>query len=490
MDNKVEVYLKELLTFDDVLLVPKYSEVLPSEVNVRSRFSRNIFLNIPIVSAAMDTVTEYKMAVAMALNGGIGVIHRNLTPERQAEEVKRVKRFRAWMVTNPYTLSERATVGDARKLMHTYNISGIPIVDNGGRLKGIITKRDVYYAKSDSEPVTKYMTPREKLIVAYYPITLEEAKDILRKHRIEKLPVINDKDELVGLITTKDVFNQEDDRDANVDNLGRLRVAAAIGPSKDFERRAELLYEAEVDAFVVDTAHGHSKRVGYAVEYLKKNYPSVDVVAGNVATYDGAMYLIDKGADGIKVGVGPGSICTTRVVAGVGVPQLSAIMECYKACSYNNVPLIADGGIRYSGDIVKALAAGADAVMLGNLLAGTDESPGEDIFYEGRRYKTYRGMGSIGAMLEGGISRYGWDGSLKFVPEGVEGMVPYRGKVRDVIFQLVGGLKAGMGYLGASNINELREKAEFIKITNAGIKENHPHDVFIVKEAPNYKKGG
>ena len=486
---RIEIQIKELLTFDDVLLVPKYSEVLPTQVDVRSKFSRNIPLGIPIVSAAMDTVTEHRMAVAMALNGGIGVIHRNLSPEAQAEEVKRVKRFRAWMVVNPYTLSPDATVGEAKNLMNSLGISGVPVVDERGRLLGLITKRDIFYSQNDLEPVTKHMTPKEKLIVARYPITLEEAKEILRKHRIEKLPVINENCELMGLINAKDVFGHTEETDANVDELGRLRVAAAIGPSKDFERRAQLLYEAGVDAFVVDTAHGHSKRVGDLVEYLKESYPKVDVVAGNVATYEGAMFLIDKGADAIKVGVGPGSICTTRVVAGVGVPQLSAIMDCYRATSRNGVPLIADGGIRYSGDIVKAISAGADAVMVGSLLAGTDESPGEDVFYEGRRYKTYRGMGSLGAMMEGGASRYGWEGALKFVPEGVEGMVPYRGSVKDVIFQLVGGLKAGMGYLGASNIEELRERSEFVKITHAGIRESHPHDVFITKEAPNYNKG-
>jgi len=487
--SRIEIQIKELLTFDDVLLVPKYSEVLPAQVDVKSRFSRNILLGIPIVSAAMDTVTEYRMAVAMALNGGIGVIHRNLSPERQAEEVKRVKRFRAWMVVNPYTLPPNATVGEAKNLMGSLGISGVPIVDESGKLLGLITKRDIYYSQNDLEPVTKYMTPKERLIVAQYPITLEEAKEILRKRRIEKLPVINDNWELVGLINSKDVFGHNEEANANVDEFGRLRVAAAIGPSKDFDKRAQLLYEAGVDAFVVDTAHGHSGRVGNLIEYLKENYPRVDVIAGNVATYEGAMFLIDKGADAIKVGVGPGSICTTRVVAGVGVPQLSAIMDCYKATSKNGIPLIADGGIRYSGDIVKAIAAGADAVMVGSLLAGTDESPGEDVFYEGRRYKTYRGMGSLGAMMEGGASRYGWEGTLKFVPEGIEGMVPYRGSVKDVLFQLVGGLKAGMGYLGAANIEELREKAEFVKITNAGIRESHPHDVFITKEAPNYNKG-
>lgn len=488
MESKVEIYLREGLTFDDVLLLPKYSEVLPYEVDVSTRFTRNIKLSIPIVSAAMDTVTEFRMAVAMALNGGIGVIHRNLTPERQMEEIIKVKRFRAWMVVHPYTLEVYAKIRDAKALMHRHNISGIPVLKEG-KLVGMITKRDIYYAESDEDPITKYMTPFDKLIVAKYPITLEEAKRILRENRIEKLPVINDSGELMGLITAKDVFNHEDMEGANVDRMGRLRVAAAIGPSKDFERRAALLAEAGVDAFVVDTAHGHSKRVGDAVEYLKKNYPDIDVVAGNVATYDGAKFLIDKGADAIKVGVGPGSICTTRVVAGVGVPQLTAIMDCYKACEENDVPLIADGGVRYSGDIVKSLAAGADSVMLGSLLAGTDESPGEDVFYEGRRYKTYRGMGSLGAMIEGGSARYGWEDKSKFVPEGVEGIVPYKGSVKDVLFQLVGGIKAGMGYVGARNIQELRQKAEFVKITNAGIKESHPHDVIIIKEAPNYRKG-
>ncbi len=439
MEERTEAALKECITFDDVLLVPKYSDVLPSEVDVSTYFTRNIKLSIPIISAAMDTVTEHRMAVVLALNGGMGVIHRNMSPERQADEVKKVKRFRAWMVVQPYTLMSDARIVDAKELMHKHQISGIPVVDKSGKLVGLITRRDIYYATSDMEPLSKYMTPRERLIVAEYPTTLEEAKKILRENRIEKLPVVNKDGYLVGLITAKDVFSHEDTSNANVDGMGRLRVAAAIGPAKDFERRAELLAGAGLDVYVVDTAHGHSKRVGEVVEYLKRNFPNIDVVAGNVATYEGAKFLIDRGVDAVKVGVGPGSICTTRVVAGIGVPQMTAIMECCKACEASDIPLIADGGIRYSGDIVKALAAGASTVMLGSLLAGTDESPGEDVFYEGRRYKTYRGMGSLGAMIQGSSSRYGWDNSVKFVPEGVEGMVPYKGSVKDVIFQLVGG---------------------------------------------------
>ncbi len=479
--------IPEALTFDDVLLVPQYSEVLPSEVRVSTRFSRNVALNIPIVSAAMDTVTEYRMAVALAQAGGIGVIHRNLTPEEQAEQVRRVKRFRAWMISDPYTISPDAPVSEARRMMEEKGISGIPVVDDGGRLLGLITRRDIRFA--DTGKVSDYMTPVEALVTVGPGVSPEEARRVLRERKVEKLPVVDENSRLVGLITAKDIFNTSVNESAVLDAKGRLRVAAAVGPGSDLPHRAALLAEAGVDAFVVDTAHGHSKRVGEAVRYLKASYPEIDVVAGNVATSEGAKYLIDAGADAVKVGVGPGSICTTRVVAGVGVPQLTAIMDVAAVARPAGVPVIADGGIRYSGDIVKALAAGADSVMIGSLLAGTDESPGEDIFYNGRRYKTYRGMGSLGAMESGGGSRYGYEKPTKYVPEGVEGMVPYKGPVADVLYQLVGGLRAGMGYLGAHDLETLRKRAKFVRITGAGVKESHPHDIFITKEAPNYRKG-
>jgi len=479
--------IPEALTFDDVLLVPQYSEVLPSEVRVSTRFSRNVALNVPIVSAAMDTVTEYRMAVALAQAGGIGVIHRNLTPEEQAEQVRRVKRFRAWMISDPYTISPDAPVSEARRMMEEKGISGIPVVDGEGRLLGLITRRDIRFA--DTGKVSDYMTPVEALVTVGPGVGPEEARRVLKERKVEKLPVVDEEGRLVGLITAKDIFNTSVNENAVLDGRGRLRVAAAVGPGADLPRRASLLADAGVDVFVVDTAHGHSKRVGEAVRYLKANYPDIDVVAGNVATSEGAKYLIDAGADAVKVGVGPGSICTTRVVAGVGVPQLTAIMDVASVARPAGVPVIADGGIRYSGDIVKALASGADSVMIGSLLAGTDESPGEDVFYNGRRYKTYRGMGSLGAMESGGGSRYGYEKPTKYVPEGVEGMVPYKGPVADVLYQLVGGLRAGMGYLGAHDLDALRERAKFVRITGAGVRESHPHDIFITKEAPNYRKG-
>ncbi len=479
--------IPEALTFDDVLLVPRYSEVLPSDVSVKTLFSRNIGLNVPIVSAAMDTVTEYRMAVALAQAGGIGVIHRNLTPGEQADQVRRVKRFRAWMISDPYTIPPDAPVSEARRMMEEKGISGIPVVGEGRRLLGIITRRDIRFA--DSGKVSDYMTPHEELVKVGPGVGPEEARRILRERKVEKLPVVDEDGRLIGLITAKDIFNTSVNESAVLDAKGRLRVAAAVGPGPDLPDRASLLAEAGVDAFVVDTAHGHSKRVGEAVRYLKAHYPDIDVVAGNVATAEGARYLIDAGADAVKVGVGPGSICTTRVVAGVGVPQLTAIMDVASVARDAGVPVIADGGIRYSGDIVKALAAGADSVMIGSLLAGTDESPGEDVFYNGRRYKTYRGMGSLGAMESGGGSRYGYERPTKYVPEGVEGMVPYKGAVADVLYQLVGGLRAGMGYLGAPDLDTLRRNARFVRITGAGVRESHPHDIFITKEAPNYRKG-
>ncbi len=479
--------LQELaLTFDDVLLVPSYSEVLPSEVEVKTKFSRNIELNIPIVSAAMDTVTESAMAIAMALQGGIGVIHRNLPPETQAKEVEKVKRFENIVIDNPITVNLNDTVSKAVKLMNEFSISGLPVVQSG-KLAGIITRRDVRFTKDGSVKVQTIMTPLEKLITAPENTSLEKAKEIMEKHRVEKLPLVDSNGILKGLITMKDITKIMRYPQAVKDAKGRLRVAAAVGTSNGEIERAELLVKAGADALVVDTAHGHSLRVIESVKTLKRKFPDIDIVAGNVATEEGAKALVKAGADAVKVGIGPGSICTTRIVAGVGVPQITAIVNSAKALKNTDVPLIADGGIKFSGDIAKAIAAGADSVMLGNLLAGTTESPGELIISQGRRYKTYRGMGSIGAITSGS-NRYpsvSKDGN-KFVPEGIEGMVPFKGSVEDVLFQLVGGLKSAMGYCGVKNIQELKTKAKFVRITNAGLRESHPHDVTIIREAPNY----
>jgi len=486
--NKVE---KEALTFDDVLLVPQRSDVLPKDVETKTKFSRNIEINIPLVSAAMDTVTEAKLAIAIAQEGGIGVIHKNLTIEEQAREVDKVKRSESGMILEPITLQPDATVVQAVELMSKFNISGFPVCQ-GNKLVGILTNRDLRFVKNKKQKVSELMTPKEKLIVAYSGISLEKAKEILHKNRIEKLPVVNKDFELKGLITIKDIEKKLKYPNATKDKYGRLMVAAAVGPSDDMMLRCEALVAAGVDALVVDTAHGHSEKVINAVKEIKKYFKgkNVDIVAGNIATSEAAKSLINAGVDAVKVGIGPGSICTTRVVTGVGVPQITAIMDVYKVTKRNNIPLIADGGIKYSGDVTKAIAAGADSVMIGSLFAGTEESPGETVLLEGRSFKVHRGMGSLAAMKKrGGRERYfQWEEEEeKLVPEGIEGRVPYRGSLSSTVYQLVGGLKAGMGYCGVKNIKELKTKTIFYKISLAGLKESHPHDIIITNEAPNYR---
>ncbi|MEO0202521.1 MAG: IMP dehydrogenase [candidate division WOR-3 bacterium] len=472
---------KEALTFDDVLLVPQKSNVLPKDVDVQTYFCRGIKLNIPIVSAAMDTVTEHKMAIAIAKEGGIGIIHRNLSIEEQVEEVKKVKRYESWIIYEPYSLGPDNLVAEAKKLISEKNISGIPIVDESNKLLGIVTRKDLIFEENNLKPLKDVMN--KNVIYAYYPITPEQAKEIMKRYKIEKLPIVDKNFRLIALITLKDLLKKVQFPNSNTDDNGRLRVGAAVG-IKDIIERSKSLIEAQVDVIVIDTAHAHSEIVLRAIKEFRKNFGDFPLVVGNVATSEASEDLISLGVDGIKVGIGPGSICTTRVIAGVGVPQLSAILECYQVAHKYNIPIIADGGIRYSGDITKALAAGASCVMLGNLLAGTDESPGEVVFLQGRKYKSYRGMGSLGAM---GYDRYLQEKD-KFVPEGVEGIVPYRGSVSEVIFQLIGGLKAGMGYVGAKNIEELVRKAKFIKVSHASVIESHPHDILITKESPNYKQ--
>ena len=483
----------EALTFDDVLLVPGYAEVLPSEVDLRTRLHEKLQLNIPVLSAAMDTVTEARLAIALARQGGMGVIHRNLSPEEQAAEVDKVKRSESGMIVDPITLGPDATLAEAEAIMSRYHISGVPITDNG-RLVGILTNRDIRFATRMDAPVREYMTS-EGLITAPVGTSLEEAKAILHKYRIEKLPLVDEHFRLRGLITYKDILKKQDYPNAATDDQGRLLVAAAVGVGDDLDDRLELLLDAGVDAVAVDTAHGHSAGVLRAIRRIKMLAPELPVIAGNVVTAEATEALIEAGADVVKVGVGAGSICTTRVVAGVGLPQLTAIAECAAAADPHGVPVVADGGIKYSGDIVKALAAGAAAVMLGSLLAGLEESPGEVVIYEGRRFKEYRGMGSLGAMKGRARDRYasaqGDEAQVtvgdKLVPEGIEGQVPYKGRLADYMFQLMGGLRSGMGYVGAANLRELREKARFMRITNAGLIESHPHSVFITKEAPNYQ---
>ncbi len=478
------------LTYDDVLIKPSYSEILPGETKTHSMFSKNIPLNIPIVSAAMDTVTEAPSAIVLAEEGGIGVIHKNMNPYRQAEEVEKVKKFEAGMILNPVAVDEETTLSYVMDLKQQKKITGVLVVDKNKKLVGILTNRDLQLESNFDQKVKDVMTKKEKLVTAGPHITVDEAKKLLHKHRIEKLPLVSADGAVKGLITVKDILKTITFPNANKDGLGRLRVAAAIGVSeKEFER-AKILVEAQVDALVVDTAHGHSKGVLEMVRTLKKHFPHIDVVAGNVATAKACKDLIEAGVDGIKVGIGPGSICTTRVVAGIGVPQFSAVLECAEFCRKNNIPVIADGGIKLSGDVVKALAAGACSVMIGSLFAGTDESPGEMVLYQGRAYKVYRGMGSLGAMALGSKDRYGQasvEDVGKFVPEGIEGQVPYRGSLSSNIFQLVGGLRSGMGYVGARDLKELHERAEFITISSASLKESHPHDVFVTKEAPNYR---
>jgi IMP dehydrogenase len=472
------------ITFDDVLLLPGYSEVLPGDIDIKTSFSRNVALNIPITSAAMDTVTESRLAIALAQEGGIGVIHRNLSIEAQSNEVYKVKRSESGVITDPVTLTPEHTIADARRAMEQHNISGIPIVMAGGTLAGILTRRDLRFEASSSKQISGVMT-KDRLITAAPGTTLEEAKKILNTNKVEKLLLVDDKLRLRGMITIRDIDKQARFPSANQDARGRLRVGAAIGVDDD--DRAAALVEAGVDVLVLDTAHGHSKRVIDAVRRTKKNQ-SIDVVAGNVATEEGAKALIDAGADGVKVGIGPGSICTTRVIAGIGVPQISAIWNCRRVTADAGVPLIADGGIKFSGDITKAIGTGAQCVMIGNLFAGTEESPGELVIYKGRNFKTYRGMGSLGAMVEGSAERYGQSSrSKKLVPEGIEGRVPFKGRMIDFVYQLVGGLRAGMGYCGAVSIPELKEKARFLRVSPASLHEGHPHDIVITREAPNYR---
>lgn len=477
----------EALTYDDVLLLPAYSEVLPRDTNTRTQLTRNIWLNIPLVSAAMDTVTEYQLAIAMALEGGLGFIHKNMKPERQAEQVRKVKRSQSGMILDPITLDGNSTVGDAVRLMRDHKIGGIPVVNEHKKLLGIITNRDLRFQKNMHVPVTEVMT-KEQLITADSNIGLEKAEDILQQHKIEKLPIIDKDGKLTGLITYKDILKNKDRPNACKDEWGRLRVGAAVGVTPDMLDRIRLLKEAGVDVVSIDTAHGHSKGVIDACKRVKSTYPELELIVGNVATAEGTKALIGAGADAVKVGVGPGSICTTRIIAGVGMPQLSAVYEGAKAAKGTGATIIADGGIRFSGDVVKALAAGAHSVMIGSLLAGTEEAPGEVIIFEGRKFKSYRGMGSLEAMEEGSKDRYFQDAEddiKKLVPEGIVGRVPFKGNVSEVLYQLVGGLRAGMGYCGAPDIAALQE-ARFVKITAAGIRESHPHDVTVTREAPNY----
>ena len=475
------------LTFDDVLLIPAYSEVLPKEVNLQSKFSRNITLNVPLVSAAMDTVTEARLAIAIAREGGIGVIHKNMTIAEQARQVHAVKRAENGMIYDPVTIKRGSTVADALAMMEEYHIGGIPVVDDDRMLVGIVTNRDLRFERDLTRKIDEVMTS-ENLVTTTQSTNLEEASDILQRHKIEKLPVVDSEGRLVGLVTYKDITKAKDKPNACKDALGRLRVAAGIGVTADSLERAEALVNAGVDAIVIDTAHGHTRGVVQVLKEVKARFPQIDVVVGNIATGEAARYLAENGADRVKVGIGPGSICTTRVIAGVGVPQLSAIYEVAKALEGTGVPLIADGGIRYSGDIVKALAAGAWSVMMGGMLAGVEESPGETIIYNGRKYKAYRGMGSLEAMEKGSKDRYFQAGEAdvkKLVPEGIAARVPYKGSLFEVTYQMLGGLRAGMGYCGAPNIERLHD-AKFTRITNAGVAESHPHDVAITSEAPNY----
>lgn len=477
----------EGLTYDDVLLVPAYSEVLPREVNLQSRFSKNISLNTPIVSAAMDTVTTAEMAIAMAQQGGIGVVHKNMSIEAQAKEVRKVKRSESGMIQDPITLIRTAKVGDALHIMAEHSIGGIPVVDENKHLVGIVTNRDLRFQKDMAQPVSEIMT-KENLITVNAGTTLKEAEKTLQEYKIEKLPVVDSEKKLVGLITYRDIIKVRKHPNSCKDMFGRLRVAAAIGVTADATERAEALVNAGVDALIIDTAHGHTKGVVRALEEVKKRFTDIDIIVGNIATADAAIFLAEAGADGIKVGIGPGSICTTRVVAGVGMPQFTAVMEVAAALKSYNIPLIADGGIRYTGDLVKALAAGAHSIMIGSLFAGVEESPGETIIYEGRKFKSYRGMGSIEAMQKGSSDRYFQDDTddiSKLVPEGISGRVPYKGTLAEVMYQLIGGLRAGMGYCGAATTEKLAQ-ARFIRITNAGIRESHPHDIVITREAPNY----
>ncbi len=483
-------FIETGLTFDDVLLVPAYSEILPSEVNLASKFSRNLPLKVPVVSAAMDTVTESKMAIAMAQEGGIGVIHKNLTIKKQCDKVRRVKRSESGMILDPVTLSKKSKVKDALKSMKEFSIGGIPIVDKSNTLVGIVTNRDLRFENDMNKPIEEVMTFKN-IITGSPGITLKQAEKILQKNKIEKLPVVDKENKLVGLITFRDIQKITLKPSSNKDEFGRLRVAAAIGVGGDNLERCKMLYKSGVDAVVIDTAHAHTKSVLKIIKDVKKSFPDLDVVAGNVATAEAAKFLAKAGVDGVKVGIGPGSICTTRIVAGVGYPQLSAINNVYNALKGSGISIVADGGVKHTGDITKAIAAGADCVMLGSMLAGTLESPGETIIYEGRKFKTYRGMGSVEAMEKGSKERY-FQSSIKdknkLVPEGIVGRVPYKGSLVESMFQFTGGLKSGMGYCGASSIKDLKEKSNFVQITRAGLDESHPHNITITKESPNYTR--
>lgn len=480
-------FVGEGLTFDDVLLVPGKSEVLPRETDVSTYLTKNIKLNIPLMSAGMDTVTESRMAIAMAREGGIGIIHKNMTIEEQALEVDKVKRSEHGVITDPFFLSPDHIVSDALELMERYHISGVPITDETGKLVGIITNRDIRFEKETGKKIDEVMT-KKNLVTAKITISMDEALETMKKYKIEKLPLVDDDYKLSGLITIKDIEKSIQYPNSAKDSSGRLLAGAAVGVTADMMERVEALVKAKVDVIVLDTAHGHSKGVLEAVQRIKAEYPTLQVIAGNVATGEATVDLIKAGADAIKVGIGPGSICTTRVVTGIGVPQITAVINCAKAAKEYGIPVIADGGVKYSGDITKAIAAGANVVMAGSLFAGTEESPGEEVLYEGRRYKEYRGMGSSGAMDAGSKDRYFQENTKKYVPEGVEGRIHFRGPLGDVVYQLVGGLKSGMGYVGAKDITELQEKARFMKITSASLVENHPHDIYITKEAPNYSR--
>ncbi|MGB1308494.1 MAG: IMP dehydrogenase [Oceanihabitans sp.] len=486
-NNKI---VGEGLTYDDVLLVPAFSEILPREVNIQTKFTRNITINIPIISAAMDTVTESAMAIAMAREGGIGVLHKNMTIAAQANEVRKVKRAESGMITDPVTLTLTAKVIDAKQNMREHSIGGIPIVDAAGILKGIVTNRDLRFEKNNNRPIVEVMTATN-LVTAPIGTSLQDAEVILQKNKIEKLLIVDDNNKLAGLVTFRDITKLTQKPISNKDQYGRLRVAAALGVTADAVERTDALVKSGVDAVIIDTAHGHTKGVVNVLKEVKAKYPNLDVVVGNIATAAAAKYLVEAGADAVKVGIGPGSICTTRVVAGVGFPQFSAVLEVAAAIKGSGVPVIADGGIRYTGDIPKAIAAGADTVMLGSLLAGTKESPGETIIYEGRKFKSYRGMGSVEAMKKGSKDRYFQDVEddiKKLVPEGIVGRVPYKGELFESVHQFIGGLRAGMGYCGAKNIETLKETGQFVKITASGINESHPHDVTITKESPNYSR--
>lgn len=478
--------MKEGLTFDDVLLTPNKSSVLPSAVDLKTRFSRNIELNIPLVSAAMDTVTDHNMAIAIAKEGGIGVIHKNMSIEKQAEEIRKVKRYESGMVMNPLTVRPEHTLAHAKGIMKEYHISGLPVIDSNNKLVGILTRRDLQLEDKLEKKVSERMTSKN-LVTGKPGTTAKRAKELLKTHKIEKLPIVDKNGRLQGLITIRDILNEVEYPFACKDNLGRLRCAAAIGPGGDAIERANAIFKAGADCVVIDTAHGHSANVMNTVKVIRKKLRDIDIIAGNIATAEAASELAALKLDGLKVGIGPGSICTTRVIAGIGVPQLTAVMDVVNALGKKNIPVVADGGIKYSGDIVKALAGGASSVMIGSLLAGTEEAPGETVLMEGRKFKVYRGMGSIDAMLAGSSDRYFQEKSDKFVPEGIVGRVSYKGTVSEIIYQLVGGIRSGMGYCGSANLRELRRKAKFVKISNAGLRESHPHDVSISKESPNYE---